>query len=146
MRCAKCLVKKPKCEFTFTDYPRNVESRKSKCHLCHDCQRTALPPLDYATRNLILRGLGYESYGAYLASPCWTAIRLRVLKLKDFTCECCGGRATQVHHNVYGRRELLGSSLRGMKALCESCHKAVEFADGRKTTLREAGERFYAAV
>jgi hypothetical protein len=80
------------------------------------------PPLDKATFHRLLRGLGFDSYAAYLWSPLWLEIRRRVFERARKRCEDCGRRASQVHHLVYTLQNLSGESLEGLLALCDACH------------------------
>lgn len=94
-------------------------------------------PLTYLGFQALLRSLGFDSYSAYLKSPLWKRIRARFLSWHRY-CFLCPCRAEQVHHIIYSRRNLLGQSPRGLRALCRACHLDVEFDGERKRTLKEA--------
>lgn len=151
-KCTKCGIRKSKQNFKPTYIPLNAEAKRIRSTICRSCQlklrnspkeKRELELRPYSNRDFILRSIGFQSYQEYLLSEKWQKIRLRVLQLRNFTCELCAGRATQVHHNIYGKKELLGQSLRGMKALCGECHEKIEFSHGRKVGLVEASHRFY---
>ena len=62
-------------------------------------------------------------YHAYLRSPEWQALRLRVLKRDGYKCAHCGAsKPLDVHHKTYERvgRE----RMRDLVALCRECHEA----------------------
>lgn len=80
----------------------------------------------------LLASMGFSSYADYLKSDLWFSIRARVLQKDHYSCRLCGCKATQVHHNLYRRRELYGQSLKGMFAVCDKCHHRVEFKNGKK--------------
>lgn len=62
-------------------------------------------------------------YRAYMHSPTWYKRRARVLRLADYRCRVCGGKATQVHHVTY---ENFGHEPDcDLTALCKDCHTAV---------------------
>ena len=142
-KCGKCKRQLPQGKFNVVN--RNAESTYGKHRFCEDCQRATpdRPFRGYANRNIVLRVLGFASYADYLQSDKWQKIRTRVLRRAGYRCEVCGGVATQVHHNLYGRKQLTGRSLKGLKAVCKSCHEKIEFEQGRKVGFVEAGYRFY---
>jgi hypothetical protein len=45
-----------------------------------------------------------------------------------------------VHHRDYEKDTLLGKRIDGMSAICETCHKSIEFIAGVKTSLSQANE------
>ena len=95
----------------------------------------------YSRRNAMLRNLGYESYHAYLASPLWAGIRERVLSSRECKCSSCDSTLNlQVHHKRYTMENLTGRSLRKFTILCGKCHHDIEFSDGRKNTVSQAGK------
>lgn len=93
--------------------------------------------LNFGGFQALLRSLGFATYADYLRSPLWRRIRAGFLSWHRY-CFLCPCRAVQVHHIVYSRRNLLGQSTRGLRALCRACHLEVEFDGDRKRTLREA--------
>lgn len=148
-KCPGCGRKKPKGSFRLLRTRTNAETKHfAKGRLCAECQeqqpnRTeSLKP--YATRNLLLRRMGYSSYQEYLASDRWQRIRERVLRLRGRVCQRCGNPGSVVHHQLYHIKVLQGSSLRGLRVLCRECHEFVEFEEGRKTGLVEASHRYHA--
>lgn len=141
MTCKDCVKKKPKNQFSFLPGFGNAENKPcAKSRFCHDCQSKHPPAqfVDYQQRNRILKEMGFESYDEYLRSELWNSIRFRLIRSKGFTCECCGKRASQVHHSMYRKENLTGQSLRGMKAVCRDCHRLIEFDGDRKTGFIEA--------
>jgi len=65
-----------------------------------------------------------KEYLAYLASPEWKLLRLRVMARDSFQCMRCGyKRNLQVHHRTYanfGREDL-----KDLETLCKKCHKKI---------------------
>ena len=68
-----------------------------------------------------------------------SAIRTAVLR-KTRRCWVCRRRkrATQCHHHMYTRNNLLGVNYNGIKPICGICHKMVEFTKGEKITMVDA--------
>jgi len=95
----------------------------------------------YQKRDAVCRRIGYFSYDAYLRSPLWSTIRLRVLNRDMFLCRCCGNRATQVHHNRYEVKVLKGESVEGLRSLCDKCHHRIEFEGNEKRSLTAAATK-----
>lgn len=73
-------------------------------------QYKAAALLAYRRRNAVLKGLGFDSYVEYLASPLWAEIRERKLDSEGRRCFACGKPATQVHHGNYEEETLTGPS------------------------------------
>jgi hypothetical protein len=96
---------------------------------------------EYFARNALLVELGFQSYRDYVMSDLWKGIRARVMNLSDRKCKACGKTATSVHHRTYSRETLLGESIVDLVAICARCHKFIEYANGEKTSLREANAR-----
>jgi hypothetical protein len=95
----------------------------------------------YRERNRILEGLGFSSYHAYLDSQIWAETRAKVLERDGGKCQCCQRKATAVHHRVYKLENLSGQSLEGMIAICQGCHKGIEFKrNGTKLLSRRKVE------
>ncbi len=106
------------------------------------CLGESSPPAfarTYEERNAILRSIGFEDYRSYLASDLWAGISKRVLS-SGRRCWVCRRRksATQCHHDVYTRRNLLGETLEGIYPACAICHPALEFKGKTKRSLIEA--------
>lgn len=96
-----------------------------------------------STRSRVLQSIGFRTYKAYLASPLWLSIRLRVFAVKGRRCCLCGRRAIQVHHRRYDRRTLLGLILTWLEPVCRKCHREIEIKpNGRKRTHRSADRHF----
>jgi hypothetical protein len=97
----------------------------------------------YQERQFYLSQIGFQSYAEYLNSALWKKIRWEVLCYFNFKCFCCEGRATQVHHQCYHKRDLLGKRRRFLKAICSTCHESLEFTwrSGRKNNLLNANAK-----
>lgn len=88
---------------------------------------------------MVLRGMGYESYAAYLLSPLWQTIRRGAFALYGSQCVACQKKATQIHHRDYSPETLKGESLKSLCPICRGCHDKIEFTeDGRKRSLSSA--------
>jgi hypothetical protein len=93
-------------------------------------------PQTYAQRDETLRGLGYESYVAYLASPLWAKVRVKAFIQNGRKCKLCKRKADLLHHKNYGRATLLGRSLEALVPICKDCHTELEFdSKGNKRPL-----------
>lgn len=90
----------------------------------------------YASRDQILRGMGYNSYQEYLKSDLYALIRRKVFAQKGANCRVCSKQATELHHNRYSRKELTGKSVKFINPICRECHEKIEFEKG------EGGEVF----
>ena len=89
------------------------------------------------TRAGILQSLGFATYGAYLRSPLWKAIRRLVYVHKGRKCVLCGQRAQQIHHRRYDRQTMSGAVLTWLEPLCRKCHEFIEVKpNGRKRAAR----------
>jgi hypothetical protein len=99
----------------------------------------------YGQRNRLLRELGIgPTYADYLASGLWSGIRRRVMGRDQGKCQICGEKATAVHHQRYRKDNLTGRSLAHMFAICEECHKLIEFdADGKKQSPMAASRQAF---
>jgi 5-methylcytosine-specific restriction endonuclease McrA len=58
----------------------------------------------------------------YLKSDAWQRKRYVVLKRDNWRCVYCGGRATQVHHKKYARRNIGREPIEWLVSVCKSCH------------------------
>lgn len=95
----------------------------------------------YTKRDAALLKLGFGSYASYLDSDLWKSIRAKVLIRDKRRCRCCKEPAFQVHHDSYGEATLRGDAFDRLFAICEKCHKEIEFApNGRKFTFDEVRE------
>ncbi|MDR3047694.1 MAG: HNH endonuclease [Bacteroidales bacterium] len=60
----------------------------------------------------------------YLKSDAWQRKRYVVLKRDNWRCVYCGGRATQVHHKKYAKRNIGKEPIEWLVSVCNSCHNA----------------------
>ena len=58
----------------------------------------------------------------YLKSDAWERKRYVVLKRDNWRCVYCGGRATQVHHKKYARRNIGKEPIEWLVSICKHCH------------------------
>ena len=88
----------------------------------------------YGQRNRLLKELGIgPTYADYLASSLWAGIRRRVMGRDKGQCQICAEKVSAVHHQRYRKDNLLGRTLAHMFAICEECHRLIEFdANGQK--------------
>lgn len=96
----------------------------------------------YRSRAWFLKQLGFESYGAYLASDLWRGIRVRVFALKGNRCVLCGAQAVALHHTRYHAADLLGRKTKHIHPVCHRCHESIEFEDGMKCSVARAKQTF----
>jgi 5-methylcytosine-specific restriction endonuclease McrA len=59
----------------------------------------------------------------YLNSDDWKRKRALVLKRDRYRCVFCGGRAMQVHHKKYARRNIGREPIEWLVSVCKSCHE-----------------------
>jgi 5-methylcytosine-specific restriction endonuclease McrA len=80
---------------------------------------------------------GWPSYGAYLESEHWIALRARIFRRDQHRCCHCGStRRLTVHHITYAR---LGSErLADLQTLCARCHQRLQKQWRQRKTLRTA--------
>lgn len=64
---------------------------------------------------------------SFYASKAWRAARAQALRRDSYTCQSCGGHATEVHHiveltpeNIHDPRIALG--IDNLQSLCWQCH------------------------
>jgi uncharacterized protein YraI len=60
----------------------------------------------------------------YLKSDEWKRKRYVVLRRDNWRCVYCGGRATQVHHKKYAKRNIGKEPIEWLVSVCKSCHDA----------------------
>jgi 5-methylcytosine-specific restriction endonuclease McrA len=60
----------------------------------------------------------------YLKSDAWKRKRYVVLKRDHWRCVYCGGRATQVHHTRYAKRQVGREPIKWLVSVCKDCHDA----------------------
>jgi 5-methylcytosine-specific restriction endonuclease McrA len=58
----------------------------------------------------------------YLKSEEWQRKRYVVLKRDNWRCVYCSGRATQVHHKKYAKRNIGREPIKWLVSICKSCH------------------------
>jgi len=58
----------------------------------------------------------------YLQSDEWKRKRYVVLKRDNWRCVYCGGRATQVHHKKYAKRNIGKEPIKWLVSICDTCH------------------------
>lgn len=75
---------------------------------------------DYLSRKLLTRRDYYRN--VYLKSEEWKRKRFVVLKRDNWRCVYCGGRATQVHHTRYAKRNIGKEPIEWLVSICKTCH------------------------
>lgn len=70
------------------------------------------------------KSLGFDSYSAYLASPLWKQIKIKVWAKYGRLC-FCGNSATEIHHRNYSLDTMKGKNLAGLIPICNVCHQAI---------------------
>ena len=86
-----------------------------------------------------------ENHRNYIASKKWKDIRARVLTRDEFKCQMCLGHADQVHHKSYDKDVLDGKRDDQLVAICQSCHRYIEFDNaGNKNGLKAANAKLNA--
>ena len=58
----------------------------------------------------------------YLKSDAWKRKRYVVLRRDNWRCVYCGGRATEVHHKRYAKRNIGKEPIDWLVSVCKSCH------------------------
>mgnify|MGYP001563254489 FL=1 len=107
----------------------------------HLKKRKSLTPVQPSIK-LQQKQVSKTNYADYLASDLWYAIRRFVLLQANHNCKACGKRANQVHHRSYESMTMRGRDVSKLVAICERCHKFIEFDEsGEKTSLKEANTR-----
>jgi hypothetical protein len=121
--------------FRFSLFWRIVVARNRKLAISPAERRRRV----YLERNRNLAAMGFASYKQYLSSALWLGIRSAVLR-DNPKCFLCKGKATQVHHQAYRKKDLDGRDLRRMFAICSPCHRRIEFrdSDGEKLNTTQA--------
>ena len=66
-----------------------------------------------------------EYYRQYLKTDAWKRKRYVVLKRDNWTCQYCGGKATEVHHKKYARRNIGKEPVKWMVSICRNCHQEI---------------------
>lgn len=66
----------------------------------------------------------------FYRSAAWRSLRAQVLRRDLFTCEECGGRATEVHHEIALTPSNIGDPTVALNpallhSLCHDCHTAI---------------------
>ena len=93
----------------------------------------------YPKRDAILLSMGFASYGDYLKSSLWKAIRFAKVSA-DPCCEIClASKVQHVHHIAYNLQTLKGKHRRKLVSVCADCHHKIEFRpDGTKRNFEGA--------
>jgi hypothetical protein len=69
-------------------------------------------------------GENQYSYGAFLESDYWQAIREKAMAAACYKCVSCGATENlQVHHKKYFQRFTEHLNMRHLEVLCNSCHE-----------------------
>lgn len=91
------------------------------------------------TRTLMLNG---ETYGDYLKSEHWAAVKAKAKKRPNYQkCECCESRQVDLHHTSY-KHIRTPQELRVIIALCRQHHHEVhELAKTERISVRLASNR-----
>jgi 5-methylcytosine-specific restriction endonuclease McrA len=63
----------------------------------------------------------------YLKSDAWSRKRYVVLRRDNWRCVYCGGRATQVHHKKYARKNIGKEPIEWLVSICKPCHDAIHY-------------------
>lgn len=66
-----------------------------------------------------------EYYRQYLKSDAWKRKRYVVLKRDNWTCQYCGGKATELHHKKYARRNIGKEPIKWLVSICRNCHQEL---------------------
>ena len=61
----------------------------------------------------------------YLKSEDWKRKRYVVLKRDNWTCKYCGGKANQVHHLRYAKKNIGKEPIDWLVSVCGACHKGL---------------------
>lgn len=65
-----------------------------------------------------------SKYEAYLLSPAWHALRIKVLRRDNYLCQACyEARATDVHHKTY--EHLFNEPMFDLESVCRPCHERL---------------------
>jgi hypothetical protein len=75
---------------------------------------------DYLSRVLLSRRDYYRN--VYLKSEAWKRKRYVVLKRDNWRCVYCGGKATEVHHTRYARKNIGKEPIEWLVSICRACH------------------------
>lgn len=61
----------------------------------------------------------------YLKSDAWQRKRYVVFKRDNWRRVYCGGRATQVHHKRYAKRNIGKEPIDWLVSVCDNCHNSI---------------------
>ncbi len=61
----------------------------------------------------------------YLKSDAWQRKRYVVFKRDNWRCVYCGGKATQVHHKKYAKRNIGKEPIEWLESVCKTCHENI---------------------
>lgn len=93
-------------------------------------------------RDRELAAMGYGSFDEYLQSPLFAEVR-RALLARMSRCGCCPLPASVVHFYSYRKKDLDGSDLGRLFAVCEACEwkSRVRESDGQPLTATQADSK-----
>lgn len=93
-------------------------------------------------RDRELAAMGYGSFDEYLQSPLFGGIRGSLLA-SESQCGCCPSPASVVHFYSYRKKDLDGSDLGRLFAVCEACEEKskVRESDGQPLTTAQADSK-----
>ena len=74
-----------------------------------------------ARQYLAIRSPAQVAHATYLASDWWRKRSAAYRKLRNYTCEACGGRGWQCHHRHYETKWAERDC--DLLLLCDRCHK-----------------------
>ena len=63
-----------------------------------------------------------DYYREYLKTDAQKRKRYVVLKRDNWTCQYCGAKATQVHHERYAKYKIGQEPIKWLVSLCKPCH------------------------
>lgn len=66
-----------------------------------------------------------EYYRQYLKSHAWKRKRYVVLKRDNWTCQYCGGKASEVHHKKYAKINIGREPIKWLVSICRNCHQKL---------------------
>lgn len=80
-------------------------------------------------RDRFVLSLGHNSFGGYISSKKFSAIRRNALAELGRECSYCGQFASLVKHIYYSRENLSGKSTDGMVPICRDCLEKTKRQD-----------------
>lgn len=123
--CKNCYYLDPKPK-KISDYP-NVTLTKKLEDLNNYRSNQELKTDEFLSNIKQTLGISFRSnYEAYINSPEWKTLRLKILERDNFICQICGSAAEEVHHLTY--KHLGHEFYFELISLCEKCHQ-TEYHD-----------------